>query len=125
MLNVGDEFTHEALEILISRRIRLADGIDVLLDLFILRGVPCHIHSYNGPGFVAKAVKELVRAVETPIPHIMHGSPWENGFVEFFNPRLRDELLDGDLQIALRRAQYKINLASALQHGSVTPIAWL
>ena len=67
--------------------------IDVLSDLFVLRGVPGCIRSDNGPEFVAKAVQELIAAVGAKTAYITPGSPWENGYVESFNARLRDELL--------------------------------
>lgn len=63
MLNVIDEFTHEALAIRIDRKLNSTDVIDVLSDLFILRGVPEHIRSDNGPEFIAKAVQDWIAAV--------------------------------------------------------------
>jgi transposase InsO family protein len=75
MLNVVDEFTHEALEIRISRRRKSADVIDVLSDQFILRGVQGHIRSDNGPEFVAKAVQKWIGAVGAKTAYIMPGSP--------------------------------------------------
>ena len=79
--------------------------IDVLSDLFILRGVPAHIRSDNGPEFVAKAVREWIAAVGTKAAYIERGSPWENGYIESFNGRLRDELLNGEIFYTLREAQ--------------------
>jgi len=105
MLNVVDEFTHEALEIRISRRLKSADVIDVLSGLFILRGVPGHIRSDNGPEFVAKAVQEWIGGVGAKTAYIMPGSPWENGFIESFNSRLRDERLDGEIFYSLAEAR--------------------
>ena len=105
MLNVIDEFTHECLAIRIDRKLKAVDVIDVLSDLFILRGVPGHIRSDNGPEFVAKAVQEWVAAVGARTAHITPGSPWENGYVESFNARLRDELLDGEIFYTLKEAQ--------------------
>ena len=63
MLNVIDEFTHECLAIRVARKLKAIDVIDVLSDLFILRGVPGHIRSDNGPEFIAKAVQEWISAV--------------------------------------------------------------
>ena len=97
MLNVVDEHTHECLAIRVERRLGSADVIDVLSDLFILRGVPGHVRSDNGPEFVAKAVQAWITAVGARTADIAPGSPWENGFVESFNARLRDELLDGEI----------------------------
>src|ERR1035438_7006973 len=105
MLNVIDEFTHECLAIRVARKLNAIDVIDVLSDLFILRGVPGHIRSDNGPEFVAKAIQEWIAAVGAKTAYITPGSPWENGYVESFNARLRDELLDGEIFYTLREAQ--------------------
>ena len=105
MLNVIDEFTHECLAIRVARRLKAIDVIDVLSDLFILRGVPGHVRSDNGPEFVAKAVQEWIAAVGAKTAYIMPGSPWENGYVESFNARLRDELLNGEIFYSLKEAQ--------------------
>ena len=77
MLNVLDEFTYECLAIRVARRLKAIDVIDVLSDLFILRGIPGHIRSDNGPEFVAEAVQEWIRAVGTKTAYIERGSPWE------------------------------------------------
>ena len=108
MLNVVDEFTHECLAIRVSRKLTSIDVIDVLSDLFILRGVPGHVRSDNGPEFIAKAVQAWITAVGAKTAYIAPGSPWENGFVESFNARLRDELLDGEIFYSLREAQIVI-----------------
>jgi putative transposase len=108
MLNVIDEFTHECLAIRVARKLKAIDVIDVLSDLFILRGIPGHIRSDNGPEFVAKAVREWITAVGAKTAYIEPGSPWENGYVESFNARLRDELLDGEIFYTLREAQIVI-----------------
>ena len=108
MLNVVDEFTHECLAIRVARKLKATDVIDVLSDLFILRGVPGHVRSDNGPEFVAKAVQAWITAVGARTAYIAPGSPWENGYVESFNARLRDELLDGEVFYSLREAQVVI-----------------
>src|SRR5204862_1253753 len=82
--------------------------IDVLSDLVIARGVPAHIRSDNGPEFVAKAVQEWIGAVGAKTAYIAPGSPWENGYIESFNARLRDELLDGEIFYSLKEAQIVI-----------------
>src|ERR1700760_4491790 len=104
MLNVLDEFTHECLAIRVARRLKAIDVIDVLSDLFILRGIPGHIRSDNGPEFVA----EWIRAMGAKTAYIERGSPWEYGYIESFNARLRDELLDGEIFYSLREAQIVI-----------------
>jgi putative transposase len=104
MLNVLDEFTHECLAIRVARKLKAIDVIDLLSDLFILRGVPAHVRSDNGPEFIAKAVQGWITAVGAKTAYIAPGSPWENGYVESFNARLRDELLDGEIFYSLREA---------------------
>ena len=97
MLNVIDEFTRECLTIRVNRKIRSIDVIDVLSDLFIRRGIPGHIRSDNGPEFVAKAVRDWIAMVGAKTAYIEPGSPWENGYCESFNSKLRDELLNGEI----------------------------
>jgi len=103
MLNIIDEFTRECIAIRVSRRLKAVDVIDVLTDLFILRGTPAHIRSDNGPEFIAKAVREWIAAVGASTAYIMPGSPWENGYCESFNSKLRDELLDGEIFYTVAR----------------------
>ncbi len=101
MLNIIDEFTRECLAIRIDRKLNSTDVIDALSDLFILRGVPGHVRSDNGPEFIAKAVREWIVAVGAKTAFIEPGSPWENGYCESFNSKLRDELLDGEIFYSL------------------------
>jgi putative transposase len=108
MLNIIDEFTRECLVIRVNRKLKAVDVIDVLSDLFILRGVPGHIRSDNGPEFVAKAVREWITAVGAKTAYIEPGSPWENGYCESFNSKLRDELLKGEIFYTLKEAQIVI-----------------
>ena len=105
MLNVIDEFTRECITIRVARQLRSTDVIDVLSDLFILRGIPGHIRSDNGPEFVAKAVRDWITAVGARTAYIMPGSPWENGYCESFNSKLRDELLNGEIFYTLEEAR--------------------
>jgi transposase InsO family protein len=105
MLNIVDEFTHECIAIRIERKLKSVDVIDVLSDLFITRGVPEHVRSDNGPEFIATAVQEWIAAVGAKTAYIAPGSPWENGFVESFNARLRDELLNGEIFYSLAEAR--------------------
>jgi len=108
MLNIVDEFTREALAIRIDRRLRSTDVIDTLADLFILRGIPGHIRSDNGPEFIAAAVRDWIAAVGAKTAYIERGSPWENGYIESFNGKLRDELLNGEIFYSLREAKVVI-----------------
>lgn len=105
MLNIIDEFTRECLTIRIGRKLKAVDVIDTLSDPFILRGVPGHIRSDNGPEFVARAVRDWIAAVGARTAYIMPGSPWENGYCESFNSKLRDELLNGEIFYTLEEAR--------------------
>lgn len=124
MLNIVDEFTHEALAIVPARRLGAVDVIVTLCDLFLTRGVPEHIRSDNGPEFIAKSVQKWIAAVGAKTAYIAPGSPWENGYIESFNARLRDELLDGEIFYTLDEA--KIVLESWRRHyNAVRPHASL
>jgi transposase InsO family protein len=81
---------------------------DVLSDLFILQGIRAYIRSDNGPEFLTKAVQEWIAVVGAKTAYIERGSPWENGYIESFNARLRDELLDGEICYTLPEAQIVI-----------------
>jgi transposase InsO family protein len=129
MLNVIDEFTRECIAIRVNRRLKAIDVIDVLSDLFILRGVPVHIRSDNGPEFIAKALRDWIVAVGAKTAYIMPGSPWENGYCESFNAKLRDELLNGEIFYTLKEAKIVIeswrrHYNRALEHPSVYVIEW-
>ena len=108
MLCIIDEFTREALAIRVARALKATDVIDALADLFILRGVPAHIRSDNGPEFVARALRDWIAAVGAKTAYIEPGSPWENGYCESFNGKLRDELLNGEIFYTLREAKIVI-----------------
>ena len=119
-----DQYTHECLAIRIARRLKAMDVIDVLCDLFICRGIPGHIRSDNGPEFIAKAVQDWISAVGAKTAYIALGSPWENGYIESFNARLRDELLNGEIFYSLREA--KIVVESWRRHyNAIRPHASL
>ncbi len=107
-LNVLDEFGRDCLAIRVKRKLNSVDVIDVLTDLFILRGVPAYIRSDNGPEFIAEAVRSWISAVGAQTAYIEPGSPWENGYVESFNARFRDELLNGEIFYSLKEAQIVI-----------------
>ena len=144
MLNVIDEFTRECLAIRIDRKLNSTAVIDVLTDLFILRGVPGHVRSDNGPEFIAKAVRDWIiavgaktafiepvgRAIDPPDRLLILPTPWENGYCESFNSKLRPSR-----QIALQSpagqrtsclmARYSTpwpRLAWSSRHGASTTI---
>ncbi len=108
MLCVVDEFTREALAIRVARRLSSSDVIEVLADLFLTHGTPAHIRSDQGPEFIAEAVKAWIAGVGARAAYIEKASPWENGYVESFNGKLRDELLNGEVFNTLREAQVLI-----------------
>ena len=116
----------ECLAIRVDRKLKSTDVIDVLSDLFILRGVPTHIRSDNGPEFVAKAVQDWIAAVGAKTAYIEPGSPWENGYIECFNARLRDETARWrDLLLSRRSQDHRRELAPLLQHPAPARVAGL
>jgi transposase InsO family protein len=110
LLTVLDEFTRECLAIVVERKLRAADVLACLAELFIERGPPEHIRSDNGPEFTAEMVREWLRRVGVRTLFIEPGSPWENGYNESFNGKLRDELLNGEIFYTLREAQVVIEI---------------
>jgi len=105
LLTVIDEYTRECLAIDVARRITADDVLERLSRLFIERGVPGHLRSDNGPEFTAKAVRGWLGRLGVTTLFIEPGSPWENGYVESFNGKVRDELLNPELFDTLLEAQ--------------------
>jgi len=105
LLTVADEYTRECLAIVVARRITSHEVLMCLADLFLEHGMPEHIRSDNGPEFVATAVRGWLAELGVTTLFIEPGSPWENGFVESFNGKLRDELLHGEIFYTLKEAQ--------------------
>jgi len=97
MLNIIDEFTRECLAIRVDRHIEAIDVIETLKDLFITRGLPEYIRSDNGPEFIAEIIRSWLVDLDVTPTFIEPGSPWENGFIESFNGKFRDELLNGEI----------------------------
>jgi len=108
MLTVIDEFSRTCLAISVERRLNSGNVLDTLADLFIEHGPPEHIRSDNGPEFIATAVREWLDQVGVGTLYIEPGSPWENGYNESFNGKLRDELLSGEIFTTLKEAQILI-----------------
>ena len=124
LLTVMDEYSRECLAIRADRRIRSADVIETLADLMMTRGVPDHIRSDNGPEFTAKAVREWLGRVGARALYIEPGSPWENGYIESFNGKLRDELLDREvfytlLEVRVLTEQYRQTYNRIRPHSSL------
>jgi len=105
LLAVIDEYTRECLAIRADRHIRSSDVIETLTELMVVRGVPDHIRSDNGPEFTATAIRDWLGKVGAKTLYIEPGSPWENGYVESFNGKLRDELLDREIFYTLQEVQ--------------------
>ena len=110
ILNVIDEYTRECLTVKVARRLIHKDVLDVLLDLFIERGIPVHIRSDNGSEFIAKKVRQFLSRLSVKPLFIEPGSPWENGYIESFNGKMRDELLSGEIFYSLKEAQVLIEM---------------
>ncbi len=108
MLTMVDEYTRECLAIDVARRMTSEDVLERLTDLFIHRGVPDHIRSDNGAEFTSQAVRGWLEKVGVGTLFIEPGSPWENGYVESFNGKLRDELLSGEIFYTLLEAKVLI-----------------
>jgi len=108
ILNIIDEYTRECLATYVARRIRSQDVIFVLADLFIEHGTPTHIRSDNGPEFIAKKLRKWFKDLKVEPLFIEPGSPWENGYCESFNGKMRYQLLDGEIFYSLLEARVVI-----------------
>lgn len=108
ILNIIDEYSRECLASFVARRIRSQDVIFVLADLFIEHGIPEHIRSDNGPEFVAKKLLSWFKTLQVKPLFIEPGSPWENGYCESFNGKMRFLLLDGEIFYSLFEARVVI-----------------
>jgi putative transposase len=108
ILNIIDEYTRECLAILVARKTTNQDVINLLFNLFIFWGIPEHIRSDNGPEFTAKAIRKWLSRLGAKTLYIEPGSPWENGYIESFNGKLRDELLDRESFSTLQEARVLI-----------------
>jgi len=108
ILTIIDEYTRECLGILVDRLITSQDVIDKLFHLFVFRGVPEHIRSDNGPEFTARAIRAWLDRLGVKTLFIERGRPWENGYIESFNGKLRDELLNREIFTTLAEARILI-----------------
>ena len=105
LLTVLDEFTRESPAIEVGRSIRAKDVIAVLEYLFIVRAIPKFIRSDNGPEFIADKIKKWLEQKDVGTLYIEPGSPWENGYIESFNGKLRDEILDREVFYSVKEAK--------------------
>jgi putative transposase len=108
MLTVIDEFSRRSLAIVVARRLNADDVLAALTELFVAHGPPAFIRSDNGGEFTAAVVRDWLARLGVKTLYIEPGSPWENGYNESFNGKLRDELLNGEIFYSLAEAQYLI-----------------
>ena len=135
LLTVIDEYSRECLAIVVERRLRADDVLECLAGLFVRHGVPEYIRSDNGSEFTAKAVRHWLSRIGVQTLYIEPGSPWENGYIESFNGKLRDERLNGEIFYTLKEAQVliewwrleynNIRPHSSLNYRPPAPEAWL
>lgn len=109
-----DEYSRECLALPVGRQLRSDDVLATLTDLFITHGPPEHIRSDNGPEFIANVVKDWLGKIGVRTLYIEKASPWENGYNESFNGKLRDELLNGEIFYTL--AETKILIEAWRRH---------
>ena len=110
ILTLEDEFTREGLAIKVDKSIKAKDIICTLADLFSERGAPMYLRSDNGPEFIEKTLKRWLAKNGTDTIHIALGKPWQNGFIESFNPKVRDEFLNMEVFYTLAEAQVKAEI---------------
>ena len=110
MLNVIDEYTRECLAIQVERKLKAGDVQECLTELFCRWGVSEYIRSDNGSEFTAKMIRTWLNELGTRTLFIEPGSPWENGYIESFNGKLRDELLNREIFCIYRRRKFWLNI---------------
>jgi len=108
MLTIVDEFSRKCLAIRVERKLQSKHVLEVLGELFVSHGIPDHIRSDTGPEFTAAGVRQWLERIGVKTLFIEPGSPWENGYVESFNGKLQDEILDREIFYTLREAQVLI-----------------
>ena len=133
LLTIIDEYSRESLAIKVARRLTSEDVLDQLTQLFIQRRLPDYIRSDNGGEFTAKTVRKWLDDLGAKTLYIEPGSPWENGYLESFDGKLRDELLNGEIFDTLLEAQVlterwrrhhnSVRLHSALNYQPPAPEA--
>lgn len=132
LLSIVDEYTRECVALEVGRHYKSVDIIEVLIDLFMIRGIPQYIRSDNGPEFIAKAIKRWLGRTGVKSLYVEPGSPWQNGYVESFHSRVRDEFLNTELFTSIAEAkllamQWRLEYNHRRPHSSlgyVTPAAF-
>jgi transposase InsO family protein len=130
--SIVDEYTRECLTLEVNRRMTSRDIVDILMELFLIRGTPSHLRSDNGPEFIAGPLRRWLARASVETLYIEPGSPWENGYAESFNARLRDELLNAEEFDSLRMAKvlatdWRLEYNHRRPHGALkyqTPAAF-
>jgi len=117
-LIIEDEYARECVSIMVKRSITSKDVVGELSRLFAKRGIPNFIRSDNGPEFVAKAVEDWLGENQIGPLYIQPGSPWENAYVESFNARFRDELLNVELFTSVLEAQVVAEALLGVHHST-------
>jgi len=135
LLNLIDEYTRECLLIRAERRWSSAKVIEALADVMVRKGVPEHLRSDNGPEFVATDLRKWLAATGARTLYIEPGSPWENGYCESFNSKLRDEFLNGEIFYSIKELRvlverWRVHFNTLRPHSSLgyrppAPEAWL
>ena len=120
LLTLLDEYTRECLAIRVERRMGSQQIIEALSDVMLWRGIPEQIRSDNGPEFIAQGLRQWLANLGTGTLYIEPGSPWENGYCESFNGKLRDECLNGEIFYSLKEAQVVIE-QWRVQYNTVRP----
>ena len=108
ILTLIDEYTRECLALRVERRLGSEEVIETLAAVMTTQGIPAHLRSDNGSEFIAKELRKWLGGVGAAPLYIEPGSPWENGYCESFNGKLRDECLNGEIFYSLREAQIVI-----------------
>ena len=135
MLNLIDEHTRECLLIRPERRWSSARVIEALADVMVMKGIPEYLRSDNGPEFVAKELRKWLADTGANTLYIEPGSPWENGYCESFNSKLRDEFLNGEIfysmkELCVLAERWRVHYNTVRPHSSLgyrppAPAAWL
>jgi len=135
VLNLIDEYTRECLMVRAERRWSSAKVIGALADVMVMKGIPEHLRSDNGPEFVAKDLRQWLAETGAKTLYIEPGSPWENGYCESFNSKLRDEFLNGEIFYSIKELRvlaerWRVHYNTIRPHSSLgyrppAPEAWL
>jgi putative transposase len=105
ILTMLDEYTRDCRASVVARRLGSQEVILLVAELFVHYGLPQHIRSDNGPEFIARKLRRWLKTLEVEPLYIEPGSPWENGYIESFNGKMRDQFLTGELFSTLQEAR--------------------